>query len=594
MVASRFSARRWRAALLPCTILLLALGLSRLPWCSALDLAWLDTAFHVLRLARAPEAQLLPPVVIVGFDEASIGTSNKPFALMHDEFAAVLDGLRLGAARAVAVDMVFPARDFDALVPGSTQRLARSLGNLRAAIPLVIGADLTNDMAASLYQAMAGADGRATLLVAADADGVLRRTDDRLGEHGRRVPQLAAAMARKLQTAHVDGIVDFSFGAPFSYIPAATVVALARAGDIARLAAMFKGKVAVVGVVLADQDRQRIPVPLAVWETGATVAGVVFQAQALRSMLHGRMIGAQAWLADLLAAVALGLVWMVRRRLRMASALACALALAAPALSTLLLGQGTYMPIGATILVVLFALSALCLHAFRHSAAERARIRAIFSGYISPAILDAIVSGEFRDGVHGGRRELAFLFADMRGFTHYSAQRSPEQVIAYLNRYYGVITEVLHDHGGTIDKFSGDGIMVFFGAPKPSINPASDAIRAGAAMLAALGPLNDALRAEGDQAIAIGIGIACGTAVIGNVGSAKRHDYTATGAAVNLAAHIQQHCKRLACPMLVERGAFDQAGLDDGLRSRFQSFDAVLDKHGSVRLAGLTPEGLAS
>lgn len=594
MVVSRFSGRSWCAALLPCTILLLAIGLSRLPWFTALDLEWLDTAFHVLRLTRGQEAPMAPSVAIVGFDEASISKSNKPFALMHDEFAAVLDGLRLGAARAVAVDMVFPARAFESLIPGGTQRLAHSLGNMRAAVPLVIGADLTNDTAARLYQAMAGADGRATLLVAADADGVLRRTDDRLGERGRRVPQLAGTLAQKLQPARVDGIVDFSFGAPFSYTPAATVVALARAGDVARLAAMFKGKIAVVGVVLADQDRQRIPVPLAAWEAGRTVAGVVFQAQALRSMLHGRMIGEQTWLADVLAVVALALVWMVRTRLLIASGLACALALAAPVLSALLLGQGIYMPITATMLVLLFALAALYLHGFRHSRAERARVRAIFSGYISPAILDAIVSGEFKDGVHGGRRELAFLFADMRGFTHYSAQRAPEQVISYLNRYYGVITEVLHDHGGTIDKFSGDGIMVFFGAPKPSTNPAGDAIRAGAAMLGALGPLNDTLRAEGDQPIAVGIGIACGTAVIGNVGSAKRHDYTATGAAVNLAAHIQQHCKLLTCSMLVEQGAFDQAELDDGLRARFESIDAVLEKHGSVRLAGLKPAGSAS
>jgi adenylate cyclase len=594
MVVPRLPWRGGRVALLPCAILLLGIGLSRLPWFAALDLEWLDMAFNVLRLAKVQEAQVAPPVVIVGFDQASISNSNKPFALMHDEFAAVLDGLRLGAARAVAVDIVFPAPNFDSLIPGSTQRLAQSLGRLRAHAPLVIGADPGNVTAARLYQAMAGADGRATLLVAADADGVLRRTDDRLGQDARRTPQLAATLAKKLQSAPVDGIVDFSFGAPFDYVTAATVIALAREGKASGLTALFEGKVVVVGVVLADQDRQRLPVPLAAWEAGRTVAGVVFQAQALRSMLHGRMIRELAWLGDILALVALGLVWMARTRLLKAGGLAWALALAAPAASALLLMQGIYMPITATMLVLLCAMAALCLHAFQHSHAERARIRAIFSGYISPAILDAIVSGELKNGVHSGRRELSFLFADMRGFTNYSAQRPPEQVIAYLNRYYRVITEVLHDHGGTIDKFSGDGVMVFFGAPKPSANPANDAIRAGAAMLAALDPLNDALRAEGDQPIAIGIGIACGTAVIGNVGSAERHDYTATGAAVNLAAHIQQHCKLLAFPMLVEQGAFDSAALDHGLRARFESIDAVLEKHGSVRLAGFTPARSAS
>lgn len=575
--------------LLPAAILLLGIGASRLPWLAGLDLQWMDVGFRVIRLAGAAPAA--SPVGIIGFDALSISRSNKPFALMHDEFAAVLDGLRLGAARAVAVDMTFPARDFDALLPGSTQRLARSLGRLRAGTPLVIGADTADGAAGRLYEAMAGVDSRAALLVKADADGVLRRIDDRLGQDARSVPLLAATLAAKLRQAPANGIVDFSIGPPFAYIPATTVIDLVRAGDVDGLQSLMQGKVFLVGVILADQDRQRIPVPLAAWEPGTTVAGVVFQAQALRSMLQQRMIRQAAWLGDVIALIALAILWSARARAANASLAAGALALAALVSSVLLLAHGIYMPVAAIMLSVLLGLGAIYLGAFRHSRAEKARIRAIFSGYISPAILDAIISGELKDGVHSGRRELAFLFADMRGFTAYSADRPPEQVIAYLNRYYKVIAAVLHQHGGTIDKFSGDGVMVFFGAPQPSANPANDAIRAGAAMLAALGSLNTELIAEADQPIAVGIGIACGTAVIGNVGSPERHDYTATGAAVNLAAHIQQHCKQLQYPMLVERGAFDLAALDAGLRSRFATFESVLEKHGTVRLAGLIPGG---
>ena len=247
---------------------------------------------------------------------------------------------------------------------------------------------------------------------------------------------------------------------------------------------------------------------------------------------------------------------------------------------------------GPLLLALVLGVGTIHVRAFRYSRAEKERVRAIFAGYISPAILKTIISGSLKDPLFSGRHELAFLFADIRGFTAYSAARPPEQVIAYLNRYYTVVTEVLHRHGGTVDKFSGDGVMVFFGAPQVSANPARDAVQAGMAMLAALERLNAELAAEGEAALVIGIGIACGEAVIGNIGSPQRHDYTATGAAVNLAAHIQQFCKQVPYAMLVEQGAMDKAALDAGPRGRFNSMVVTLEKHGTVGLACLRQEAL--
>lgn len=181
----------------------------------------------------------------------------------------------------------------------------------------------------------------------------------------------------------------------------------------------------------------------------------------------------------------------------------------------------------------------------------------------------------------------------MRGFTAFSSTRSPEEVIAFLNEYYTAITPVFHRYGGTVDKFSGDGVMVFFGAPQESENPAKDAILAGCEMLRALAIFNEKIAKKGLPAVAIGVGIAYGEAIIGNVGSADRHDYAATGAVVNLAAHVQQYCKSVPYSLLIEESAFVHANFSQEASNDFTFLGAVnLEKHGDTRLVGLRIKGV--
>jgi len=580
----------WRAWLAPLAIACLAMALARTAPLERLQLHWLDASFGMLRTWQARPASA--DVVIVGVDPASIAASGKPFALMLDEFALALDGMRLGGARALGVDLVFPDKTFDELVPGAARRLALAIGRLRATAPVVLGRlDGTTDdgggqgaaPSVTLYAAMAGPGGEGLLLVPADRDGVLRRLGD-AGGHGAEA-LLAPRLAARLGQPPRGGIVDFSIGRPFGYLPLQTVVDLATREDQAGLRARFAGKVVLLGAILPDQDRQRLPVALADRETGRNVGGVVFQAQAVRSLMQGAMIRSLPHGADLAAVLAIALVWRLRRRLGRAAAAALAVAVMLLLASVLLLARGIELPVPAVLLALALGLGLLGLRAYAGQVAEQRRLRAIFAGYVSPAILDTILSGALEDGRAGTRQPLAFLFADMRGFTAFCAATAPEKVIAFLNRYYGAITPALHRFGGTIDKFSGDGIMVFFGAPQPSANPARDAVCAALAMLNALDRFNAELAAAGEPAVAVGIGIAYGDAVLGNVGSPQRHDYTATGAATALAAHIQQHCKRVRHPLLVEQAAFELAGLDAAQRARFRMLEADLDKHGPTRLA---------
>lgn len=566
----------------------LASGLSVL---ERLDLQWLDTGFALVRHLRPPEPA--SDIVIVGFDAASLEHFDKPFALIHEEIALILDALRLAPARGVAVDMVFTRQDYSRLMPGSTTRLANAIQELRSTVPLVIGAltpiDKMTLRAERIYAAMAGVDGTASMQVTADLDGALRRLDDQPG--AQMGGQLAASLVRKLGQPTANGMVDFSIGAPFSYIPAELVVRLAQGADRAALARMFHGRIVLVGSILSDQDRQRIPARLAAWEPAKAVSGVVFQAQAVRSLMQRRMIENHPWLGHGLALMSIITLWLSRNRLLAVNFLGLVAGLACLALSVVTLANGHHVTVISPMLAIIIGLACINGRALAFNQKERRRVQGIFAGYVSPAILDAILGGELQNG-RISRHQLGFLFADIRGFTAYSAIWPPERVITFLNRYYTIMTEVLHRHNGTVDKFSGDGVMVFFGAPQPSANPSRDAILAGCAMLEALDLFNAELQAAGAEAIGIRIGIAFGDAVIGNVGSTRRHDYTATGAATNLAAHIQQYCKVVQFTLLVEEDTLMRAALAPEMVDRFERLGAVnLDKHGAIGLAGLRQKG---
>ena len=193
---------------------------------------------------------------------------------------------------------------------------------------------------------------------------------------------------------------------------------------------------------------------------------------------------------------------------------------------------------------------------------DRERLRELFGGYVSPDVMAGLLAGRLPANTRAGggtRRTLAFLFADIRDFTTMSATRSPEDVVALLNRYYVVVTRALHSHHGTIDNFRGDGVMAIFNAPNTVDNPADAAVAAARAIFARLARLNRKLVAEGRPALAIGVSLALGDAVVGNIGAPERYNYTAIGDAANVAARIQEVTKTSGLPLVATRALVDQA-----------------------------------
>ena len=158
--------------------------------------------------------------------------------------------------------------------------------------------------------------------------------------------------------------------------------------------------------------------------------------------------------------------------------------------------------------------------------------------YLSPGLADSILSGT-QDVTLGSKRKfLTTFFSDIRGFTAAAERMEPEELVNELNEYFSEMTELVFAHGGTLDKYVGDAIMVFFGDPIPQDDHAERAVRLGLEMLERLQALKDHWFRRYDEIFEIGIGIATGWVTVGDIGSPARTDYTVLGNQVNLASRL--------------------------------------------------------
>jgi adenylate cyclase len=186
-------------------------------------------------------------------------------------------------------------------------------------------------------------------------------------------------------------------------------------------------------------------------------------------------------------------------------------------------------------------------NALTHERLTRAaEARAVYQRFMPAAIVEQILAKPDSIQLGGVNQIVTVLFADIRGFTSLSELIEPDEVVTMLNVYFSEMVEIIFQHGGTIDKFMGDGLMALFGAPYTSPNDAANAVRAGIEMQRRLNVIRSTFSRKDGSAldVNIGIGINTGNVVVGYIGSQRRTDYTAIGDTVNLAARLEHEAGR--------------------------------------------------
>ena len=409
-----------------------------------------------------------------------------------------------------------------------------------------------------------------------DSDGVYRRTDLLRGYGDRAYPSLALAAAAAALAPARPEIAGNSIRLAGRHIPLdangrylvhhygkfktysmsgvlASAQRIAR-GDVDALLIHpeeFKDKLVFIGASAAGvEDLKATPL-------GPATPGVMLHAAILSNILQHdflrstpRPAGSVAIpLLALFVSGAVILLGRMRHKLFAASAgLGGYVALAWTAHVA-----GVVLPVVAPVFAGgLAGLSALAYFALSEGRDKR-RVRSMLGQYVSPIVLSTVLDRyvDFLRAEVGSRVRLTIMFADIRGFTALSERLPPEDVVRLLNRYFGAMADAIFAAQGTLDKFIGDAIMAFWGAPIAQPDHADRALAAAFDMRRRLDALNAELSIQGRATLAIGIGIHTGEAILGNIGSEKKLDYTAIGDNVNLASRLEGLTKQYDRPILV-------------------------------------------
>ena len=252
---------------------------------------------------------------------------------------------------------------------------------------------------------------------------------------------------------------------------------------------------------------------------------------------------------------------------------------------------GTILPAAQWSLAALFALLATLGYRLTGEERERRRLRAMFGRYVSEQVVEALLQSGERPALGGQVQTVSVLFSDIRNFTSISERLSAEEVVEMLNAYFAQACAVLQAEGGSIDKYIGDAVMVEFGSPLPQADHAARAVRAALALQAVAEDFSAWMETRfvgrGLPRFAIGIGLHSGEAVIGNIGSPARMEFTAIGDTVNLASRLEGVTKDLGWVIVASDATVSAAG--SAVRCGRSDLVTVKGREQPVRVFELLP-----
>lgn len=524
--------------------------------------AGLEYFFEDLLVSPKPVSEEL---VIVAIDDESLqrlGQWPWPRAL----FAEALEALDRHPPDAVGIDVVFA--ESSRLGAADDQALAAALADL--SYPVVLPAEAAPLMLESGKPPEAGrwvlprteftgfeaaSLGHVNLIL--DYDGVARRFPVAIapplpGDGPVRIfaEEMLDRAGRTIAPALAEGAVErIVYSAPTGSIRRIPFWRLLEEGE--DILPVLKDKIVLMGATAADlHDTKLTP-----FSRGSEMPGVEIQANIVNMLLSGERLhdlGRGLMSFWILAAAFLPAFFFMHwsRSLRPLYA-NIALGISHTAAAVMFFEEGL-----AADLVHLngaWILSAASLFSYRYFLGEKERreITHLFSKYVSADVLGEMLKDPAAVKLGGEEKEVTVLFSDIRGFTTLSEKMAPQELVRALNRYFSRMSEQIIAHRGVLDKYIGDAIMAFWGAPLEDSEQADHALEAAFGMARELEALNRELRVLGDPEIKIGIGLYTGPAVAGNIGSEFRFNYTIIGDTVNVASRLEGLTKEYQTTLII-------------------------------------------
>ena len=543
-------------------------------------------------MARLVDQVAVHKPAVIAVDILYTERSNTEAVITRQEFAAiqpflyqVFSGDPTEVRTAQGTRSIGPgAAAFDHIASGmsSAEVQDRELADaVRRAVDggvgVVLAADAVFDgRAIGLIEPYAGlgqASGNSIGLVGVrtDADGVLRRYpaywQDKEGRfvYGLALAAVAKDLGVSLPEAPLDNgdvllgaetlvkvnrgrfLVNFQ-GPPGTY-PTFTARDVLRAEE--DFSPRLRDKIVFLGVTDPSvEDIYSTP-----FTNGELMPGVEFHAAAAGTLLTGSFITPSPRYQEILMIVAFGLAAVTLGRfVRPWIGLVGMLAVLGGIIGIWIgsfAGVHQVIPISSSLAIVFLGYGSALADRVSVEQLEKQQARSMFSRYLHPGIVKEILKNPAVPQLGGKRAEVTVLFSDIRGFTSMSEWLPPEEVVSLLNHYLTVMTDVVFQHEGTVDKFEGDMIMAFFGAPLPQSDHAERAILTALGMREKLESLQDRWRERTQADLRIGIGIHTGQVLVGNVGSPRKMDYTIIGDTVNTASHLQDLTKEYDATILL-------------------------------------------
>lgn len=329
-------------------------------------------------------------------------------------------------------------------------------------------------------------------------------------------------------------------------------------------AAAVADKLVLVGVTEVGIADVR-PTPLA-----DSFPGVAIHATAAANILQGWYLyqaERSVILADLvlIGLVPLLMVWGLTRRRRLWSMLLLLAGAAAAVFATffwLVAVHGLLVSLVYPALAVATGFTVFLAYYVLNSQRKTRFLHRAFSSYVAPALVERLLNNPEQLSVAGERKEITVLFADLRGFTALAERLAPEALAQLLNRYLGVMTDIIMAEQGTLDKYIGDAVMAIFNAPLTIDRHPQRAARTALRMLVELEKLNSGFETEHGVRLGLGIGLCTDEAIVGNLGSNRRFDYTAIGDGVNTAARLETATKQYGVDILLSAATRERLGED--------------------------------